>query len=137
LLLADGQTGIYSFETYSTGFDHVVARLLDDQDDELRGLVFMYRTDGRFLGGGGMTWQESEAFRGSLLPNRGVDSITWIELHLTRFSITALSPGVVSGVSYAGYWKIITPTSLPEPGTLALLGLGLAGLGVSRRRLAA
>jgi len=36
-----------------------------------------------------------------------------------------------------GLRVVFTPKSVPEPGTLALLGLGLAGLGMARRRKSA
>jgi len=36
--------------------------------------------------------------------------------------------------SYGGSLDAVTLTAIPEPGTLALLGIGLVGLGLSRRR---
>ena len=33
-----------------------------------------------------------------------------------------------------GPWSVTTTASIPEPGTLALLGLGVAGLAAARRR---
>ena len=42
----------------------------------------------------------------------------------------------VSGLSGNGTYVFAVASRVPEPGTLALLGLGLAGLGLSRRRKA-
>jgi hypothetical protein len=86
----------------------------------------------------------AEAFAGTVGDGLGLPvggyygpAFAYSELDSYAFLACAYKNGV--GVSCGNTdrslaWPLVTATRVPEPGTLALLGLGLAGLGLSRRR---
>lgn len=66
-------------------------------------------------------------------------SFTGIRWTTTITSAREGSPMTIyafTGVQMGADGIKVVPANIPEPGTLALLGLGLAGLGISRRRKA-
>jgi hypothetical protein len=79
---------------------------------------------------------------GASLCTGSLTSPAWQQVALLSANeLASFEPGwsLLGGSGWQGAWQfdsIRRISALPEPGTLALLGLGMAGLGLSRRRRA-
>jgi hypothetical protein len=97
-----------------------------------------------FAGGGTSSWLEFSAFTSSTRNTNGTFDIAMNFQNVVGllFRAPGATPDVFAGTGFdqleefslAGVRIDAPPVPAPEPGTMALLGLGLSGLAASRRR---
>ncbi len=135
-----GSTGYLDFNDAATGPGDIMAQIVDwsflwngliiDSGNSLVSSASSFIVDAAlmYLGGGTTCFNASG---GSCIDNESLFAFDGsLDGGSGRWRM--IQGGQDSGVQFS--MSVSGPTSVPEPGTLALLGIGLFGMGLARRR---